>query len=307
MPPSARLRTAVPLLLLAVASTGCGFKPEPIGTLPSFPQTVQDGAGRSVSVTAQPLRIASLDPGLTESAFAVGAGAQVVAVSGREAYPAAGHLPVAVGRGGAPRLSALRRARPDLVLAPASLGTAEVGSLQRTLHAPVYVAGDGTVAQIEHDVAAIGVLTGHAAAGQALVAHMHSRVAAVRRAIAGEDPIPVFVDEGFFYTIDPHGPVSALITMAGGVDVAADATAGKPYPVARLRAAEPEAYLAVTGRGTTLAGLRESRATRSLPAVRDGRFTLIDARALADRGPHVVATLRQIARALHPSLPLPGG
>jgi iron complex transport system substrate-binding protein len=301
------MRTAAPLLVLALTVAGCGFRPEPIGTLPSFPQTVQDGAGRSVTVKAQPVRIASLDAGLTESAFAVGAGTDVVAATGREAYPAAArHLPRATARTGGPDLAALRRLRPDLVLVPDSLGSAEVATLSRTLHTPVYVAGAGTVGAIEHDVAGIGLLTGNAARGREIVAHMQARTAAVRRAVAGQPSVPVFVDEGFFYTIDPHGLLSSLITMAGGVDVASDAQAGRPYPVSRLRSEQPEAYLAVSGRGTTLAGLRKSRATLSLPAVRDGRFTLIDQRALTDSGPRVIATLRQIARALHPSLPLPG-
>jgi iron complex transport system substrate-binding protein len=305
MPPSPRLRTAVPLLVLAVAAAGCGFKPEPVGTLPSFPQTVQDGAGRSVTVTTQPVRIASLDAGLTESAYAVGAGADVVAATGKEAYPAAAaHLPSTVTRTGGPDMAVLRRARPDLVLVPASLGD-RAAELSRALGAPVYVGGDGTVQAIEHDVGGIAVLTGNAAQGQHVVGRMQDRAAAVRRAVAGEPPVPVFVDQGFFYTIDPNGPLSALIRMAGGVDVATDAQPGRPYPVSRLRSEQPQAYLAVSGRGTTLAGLRESRATRSLPAVRDGRFTLIDERALTDSGPRVIATLRQIARALHPSLPLP--
>ena len=74
------------------------------------------------------------------------------------------------------------------------------------------------------------------------------------RGVGDEPPVPVFVDNGFFYTIDPAGPAGALITLAGGVDVAADAELGKPYPLAKLRAAQPQAYLAVAGRGTTLVG-----------------------------------------------------
>jgi ABC-type Fe3+-hydroxamate transport system substrate-binding protein len=131
-------------------------------------------------------------------------------------------------------------------------------------------------------------------------------VASIRKAVATEAPVRVFVDNGFFYTIDPNGPAGQLLSMAGGIDVAADAEPGKPYPLSKLRAARPQAYLAVAGRGTTLAGLRTSRATKRLPAVRSGRFLLIDATALTDRGPRVVATLRQIAHELHPSAPLGG-
>ena len=96
------------------------------------------------------------------------------------------------------------------------------------------------------------MLTGYAVRGRSLVQHMQQRVAAIRRGVGAEPPVRVFVDNGFFYTIDPAGPAGDLITMAGGVDVAADAEPGKPYPLAKLRAAKPQAYLAVAGRGTTL-------------------------------------------------------
>ena len=100
---SCRLRLAVPLAALALAVSACGFKSEPVGVLPSFPRTADDGQGRSVTVAAQPTRIVSLDPGLTETAFAVGAGADVVGATGTESYPpAARRLPVAVSSDGKP-------------------------------------------------------------------------------------------------------------------------------------------------------------------------------------------------------------
>ncbi|HSD02169.1 MAG TPA: hypothetical protein VLB81_07375, partial [Gaiellales bacterium] len=61
---SPRLRLAVPLAALALAAPACGMKPEPVGALPSFPRSAQDGQGRSVTMQAQPTRIVSLDPGL---------------------------------------------------------------------------------------------------------------------------------------------------------------------------------------------------------------------------------------------------
>lgn len=299
-----RLRLAVPLAALALAVSACGFKSEPVGVLPSFPRTADDGQGRSVTVADQPTRIVSLDAGLTETAFAVGAGADVVGATGTESYPAAARrLPVAVSSDGQPETAKIRRLRPDLILVPASLA-GQAAALGSQFHVPVYVGGNGTFADIEHDIAQVGVLTGFAVRGRSLVQHMQARVAAIRRGVGTEPPVRVFVDNGFFYTIDPAGPAGDLITMAGGVDVAADAEPGKPYPLAKLRAAKPQAYLAVAGRGTTLSGLRTSGATKHLPAVRSGRFLLIDANALTDTGPRVVATLRQIAHALHPSATL---
>jgi iron complex transport system substrate-binding protein len=292
----------IPLLVVA----GCGFKPEPIGTLPSFPQRVTDGVGRAVAVQTQPRRVVSLDPGLTEAAFAVGAGGLVVAASGREQYPAAAlRLPRAETAGGSPDLARLRKLHPDLVLAPNSTSPAAAARLSRTVGAPVYVAGNGTVPGIEHDVDQVGTITGEAAAGHAEVRGMQADLRKLKAALAGSPPVPVFVDEGFFYTIDPTSTAARLLALAGGTNVATDAVAGRPFPVARLRAAAPQAYLAVAGRGVTLAGLRRSKATRRLPAVRDRHFALVDAAALSDTGPRAVSEVLALAHLLHPTIRIP--
>ena len=54
-----------------------------------------------------------------------------------------------------------------------------------------------------------------------------------------------------------------------------------------------------------MAGLRTSKATRNLPAVRERHFALIDGAALTDTGPRVVAEVRDLAHLLHPSLHIP--
>ena len=297
-----RLRLLAVLVPLLVA-TGCGFRPEPIGSLPSFPEAVTDGTGRHVTMESQPRRVVSLDPGLTESAFAVGAGPLVVAGSGREQYPAAAlRLPHAAGAGKTPSVARLRKLHPDLVLMPNGTSASAAAAVQKGVGVPVYVAGPGTISGIEHDVDQVGALTGNASAGAALVKHMQSQLRAVKNAIGGEAPVPVFVDEGFFYTIDPSGIAARLIATAGGANVASDAVAGQSFPLAKLRAAAPQLYLAIAGRGVTLAGLRHSKATRGLPAVQHRRFSLVDEGALTDTGPRVVTEIRDLARLLHPSL-----
>jgi ABC-type Fe3+-hydroxamate transport system substrate-binding protein len=169
----------------------------------------------------------------------------------------------------------------------------------------VYVAGNGSVAAIEHDVDQVAAITGEASNGRAEVRRMQADLHRLRTALHGVPPVPAFVDEGFFYTIDPAGTTARLLALAGGTNVAADAVAGKPFRAARLRAAAPQAYLAVAGRGVTLAGLRRSKATRTLPAVRERHFALVDGAALSDTGPRAVTEVLALARLLHPTLRIP--
>src|SRR5689334_10045866 len=67
--------------LLAVAAAAQAARRAP------FPVTVKAANG-SVTVKQRPTRIVSLSPTATETLFAVGAGAQVVAVDDQSNYPA---------------------------------------------------------------------------------------------------------------------------------------------------------------------------------------------------------------------------
>jgi len=275
----------VALLPIVLAAAGCGFRSEPTGAVPAFPQTIQDGLGRLVEVTARPQRVLSLDPGLTRDAEAVGARASLI--------PA----PAGLTAGDTARISALH---PDLVLLPAAVGAGQADGLARALGAAVYVAGSGSLAALEHDLGQIALATGNGAGGGALVRRMSADVAGLRSAVRGLSPTPVFLDAGLFFPVPSGGLVGELLRLAGGDDVAATADSGRPFPPARLRAAAPQAYLALAGRGVSLQQLRRSRATRTIPAVRNGRFAVLAASALTDPGVGVVTTLRVLVRLLHP-------
>jgi iron complex transport system substrate-binding protein len=298
------VRTAVAaaaLLALALVAGACGFKEEPLGKLASFPQTVHDGEGRSVRIAAQPHRIVSLDAGLTESAFAIGAGGAVVAGSGGEVYPRpARRLPAAVTASGKLRVRALRHLRPDLVLARTGTSPEGARALSARLGAPVYVAGSSSLDGVLHDIFQLGLVTGRTGHARRLVAQLRGRIADVRAALASDEPVRTFIDLGFFYTIPTTGLAADLLRLAGGTNVATQ----NPFPPARLRSAAPQVYLAVVGSGSTLAGLRRARATRNLPAVRHHRFAMITRQLLTDSGPRAVDALETLARALHPTLQL---
>ena len=173
------------------------------------------------------------------------------------------------------------------------------GRSRHGLHAPVYVAGPQTIAGIEHDVLAVAGLLGSAERGQRLVRQMRHQLAAVRAEVQGDGRVPAVRRPRRPLHDPPHGIAASEIAAAGGRDAAADADASAPYPAARLARAAPRVYLASAGT-TTLAQLRQSAATRHLPAVRAGRFHVVSPQSLTDTGPRVARTVRRLAAILHP-------
>ena len=84
----------------------------------SFPVTLTAANGK-VTIKAKPARIVSLSPTATEDLYAVGAGAQVVAVDQDSDYPAT--APVTKLSGLTPNVEAIAKYNPDLVIAYAEL------------------------------------------------------------------------------------------------------------------------------------------------------------------------------------------
>ncbi|TMB86242.1 MAG: ABC transporter substrate-binding protein [Chloroflexi bacterium] len=186
MPP----RLSLPLLLaLALLSSSCGFKHEPLGDLPAFPQTVRDGLNREIHIDTAPKRIVSLDPGMTSALYSIGAGNLAVGGSGQESYPAAAvKLPDMLTGDGEIDIKAVRHATPDIVLVPASLAPTadDANKLQLRVAATVYVVRATTVAGVMDDIASLGLMTDTAERARAVTTRIQSAVDAVTSAVSSQ-------------------------------------------------------------------------------------------------------------------------
>jgi len=294
------------LIALAAVLGGCGFKQEPTGPLPLFPQTARDALGRDVRIEAAPEAIVSLDPGLTAAAFALGSGKLVIGRSGQEAYPqAALALPVMM-RKGEPDIKALRRAAPDLILAPASIVPTvdDANRLALRVGANVYVVQANTVEGVKEDILDLGLMTGRAERSREVVAGIDAELARVREAVEGVPKVRTFVDAGFLYTIDPDELPGDLLRLAGGVNVAADAKPGTQLSQTDIRTAAPEAWISIAGQGWTPAEVKSKPALKDIPAVQRDTISEIGRATLFDDGPRVARSLAVIANAIHPDLDL---
>jgi iron complex transport system substrate-binding protein len=118
----------VAALLAAAFATAAGLgleavQAEPAGataTRPAFPVTIKAANGY-VTIAKRPVRIVSLSPTATESLFAIGAGAQVIAVDDQSNYPAT--APRTRLSGFRPNAEAIAAYEPDLVVTSSAAKT----------------------------------------------------------------------------------------------------------------------------------------------------------------------------------------
>ncbi len=209
------------LAVTTMALAGCGASSHTgtakVATSAAFPVSVH-GAGGVTVIAQTPRRIISLSPTATEDLFAIGAGAQVVAVDNLSDYPA--NAPRTKLSGFQPNVEAIAGYRPDLVVisdeAPASLAPA-----LRKLHIPVLInPAARSLGRAYSEIEQLGVAAGHDTPAQALVRHMKSQIAASVRSADGRGLSVYDEISQEYYAASSSTVTGQLFTLFGLRDIA---------------------------------------------------------------------------------------
>jgi iron complex transport system substrate-binding protein len=223
------------LFALTASIAGCGSSASTSDTTiaaeeklaaPTYPVTVGE-----LTLAAQPMRIISLSPTSTEMLYAIGAGAQVVAVDEYSNYPAEA---VALGTmlsGFEPNIEAISGFTPDLVIAsydPGSLAE-QLGSL----NIPLFIANAPTsLDSVYEQIEQLGMLVGHVAEADQLVATMQTEItAAVSAVVAPATPLSYYYElDNTYYSATSNSFIGQLFNLFGLRNIADNAEAGNDYP-----------------------------------------------------------------------------
>jgi cobalamin transport system substrate-binding protein len=268
--------------VLLLAATACGERSEPTGADAGlYPVTITTG-DRPITIREPARRIAVLDAPSEEIVRGLGAGQWIIATAG-----SAG-------------VDALRRAKPDLIVASDTVNERDLSRLAAAARAQVYLAPGDSIRQVERAITQLGLLTGTPVRARTLVGTIERKRQAVDAALAGAPVVDVFVDTGLMTTPPDHSLVGDIIREARARNVAGDAAEAGPVDPPELARLDPDVYAVTSDTQTTLADLRKSPQTRRLRAVRKGRFVVLDSDLLVP-GPRIGDGISQVARLLHPN------
>ncbi len=293
------------VLLAAVLLTAGPLAAAPASARAATVITVTDDHGTAITLAAVPHRLIALAPNVTEILFALGLGREVVGVSSYSNYPAAAtKLPVVFTYTGMNYEKAISL-KPDLIVAAALVPAATVAKL-RSLHLTVLVTDPHDLAGILRDIRLVGAATGAGATANALSARLQARIDHVRAVVrtARTHPRVFYELDSTLYSVGRGSFVDALITAAGGVNVAA--TSSNPYPqLSReaLLAANPDDYILgdATG-GVTPASVAARPGFALLAAVKHHHVYAFNDDLASRPGPRIVDGLETLARIIHPEL-----
>ncbi|HWR98464.1 MAG TPA: helical backbone metal receptor [Candidatus Methanoperedens sp.] len=289
------LPTLLALLLPAVAAHA--------GTV-----TVLDAVGRTVAVPAEPRRIVSLAPNITEMLYALDLGRRVAGVTQYCDWPPEVGTKPRIGGVINPSLEAIVALGADLVFATADGNRPADVERLAALGVPVYTIDTRSISEVFASLVTIGELTGREAAARALVAGLERRRAAVAARLAGRAPVPVFVaiDRAPLISASAGTFVGEMLTLAGGRNIAGSSPIKYPvFSLEELLAEDPQVIIDAADPGPVPAAeLR--RSWRSLPgaarlcAVRFGGLVSVGQGSFFRPGPRILDSLERLAEILHP-------
>jgi len=268
-------------------------------------RTVSDDLERAVSVARPPLRIASLSPGATETLFAAGAGAQVVATTAYSDEPPAARTLPRIGDAVAIDMERLVALRPDVVVVSPALGNPAQLAKIAGIGMPLYQQQVVRLADLPPAVRRLGVLAGTQAVAERKARELEARLAALEQRYArpvggGKRPsVLLQVWNRPLYTVGGHQLMSDALSLCGARNIFGELP--EPSPLVDIEAViarNPDIILAVAPPGEGAAWVADWKRFGALAAVRSGRVAAFEDQALSRAGPSVIDGTEDLCRTL---------
>ena len=268
-----------------------------------LPRQVTDEIGRSINVPANPQRIVSLAPSITETLFALGLGDRIVGVTSYCDYPPEATAKEKVGDTLRPSVERIVALRADLVIASTASQLEQFVRKLDELGIAVYVSNPRKVADIAETVARLGELTGATERARQLSSELQNHLRAIdaRLQSAPRPRVLILLSTEPLITAGGNTFVNDMIERAGGRSIAVSETAEYPqYSLETAVAARPEVIFLEAQDARLPERLSET------PAARAGRVFHIDDNLMLRPGPRIIDGLEQMAADIHPEIFKPG-
>jgi iron complex transport system substrate-binding protein len=261
--------------------------------------------------TVAPQRIVSLVPATTEMLYTIGAGRRIVGVGNYDRYPPEVEKLPRLGGLLDPNIEQLIALRPDLVIVYDTQVDLK-RQLQRA-NIPMWGYSLKGLADVTATLRALSARTGMTAAGNASATRLEAQLHDVSARVAGRvRPRTLLVfgrEPGTLRGLNASGGfgfLHDLVELAGGTDVLTDVKqAAVAMSSEMVLARAPDVIIELHyGEPWPAARIETERrvwsALPSVPAVRNGRVTLLTGDEFVVPGPRVTVAAERLAQTLHP-------
>lgn len=299
------------LLIAVMVFSGCAGTAQteepPAEALPETPDpveealTVTDSLGRTVSLDAEPQRIVSLAPAITEILFVLDLGDRIVGVTEYCDFPAEAAEKPKVGGFKDPNMERILEQQPDLIFVAYGVQEELVDQME-DLGLTVCVLDAETVPEVAGNIRIAGTLTGAVDAAERVAGDIETRMEAVIQAVSGRTAPTVFFEvwNDPLMTAGSTSFLHSLLTLAGGNNIGGDSTESYyNYSMELLLEKDPQVYI-INDHSHTPDDVMARPGYDALQSVKAGRVYSIDDNLINRAGPRVIDGLEQMAQLLHP-------
>ncbi|GAE35868.1 ABC transporter substrate-binding protein [Halalkalibacter akibai] len=278
----------------------------------AYPLTVTDAVGEEVTIEAQPERIVTLVPSVTETVFAVGAGEAVVGRSEWDNYPEEVLEIESIG-GMEFDVEKIISLSPDLVLAHESgVAMAEEGLNQlRNAGLVVVVVPNATsIADVYQSIQFIGTVTGYSDTANEIVTNMQADFAVIEEKaseITEEDRKRVWVEIGpapEIYTTGSGTFMDEMLSLINAENVAGNEEGWPMFTEEEAVAFNPDVILLTYGHyfENATEAVKARTAWADVPAVANDQVYELVSDEVERPGPRLARGVEQIAKAVYPEV-----
>jgi iron complex transport system substrate-binding protein len=270
-------------------------------------RSLVDPVGRTVEVPADPQRVVALAPSITEIVYALGRQDRLKGVSRFSDFPAAVEKLPKVGSYIQLDVERIVALSPDLCIGIKDGNPLAVVEQLDSLGIPVFAVNAVDMATTMRSIQAIGkVLNAGPRAGE-IVADMHRRIRYVADTAKKTDRKPrVFVQIGVspIVSVGDGTFINELITLAGGVNVAAGPNPYPRFSVEQVIALAPDVLvISSMARATVFEQVKAGwMQWPAIPAVANQAVFIAPTNIFDRPTPRLVDGLEQMARYIHPQL-----
>jgi len=268
----------------------------------------------AATLSAQPQRIVSTAPSITELLYALGLGDRIVGVTRFCRYPPEAQQKPKIGDYINPNLETITALKPDLVI----VQTNPVRLAERlgALHLHTLEINQENIAAIYNSIRVVGDATGTSPRATQLIASIRAKLDEIRARAASLHPVRVMFVVGRspnrldgLVVVGKASYLNEVFELAGGVNIFRDAVAAYPaVSMEEVIARNPEVIIDMGDMSDTVNVSDEHKRSvvalwnrmAVVSAVKQHRVFAVSSDSYVTPGPRVVDAARAILGMLHP-------
>jgi iron complex transport system substrate-binding protein len=304
------LSTPAKLSPEATKSASAATAPAAAAKQTKYPLTVKDATGKEFVFLKAPAYIVSVSPAETEALFAIGLNDQIVGVSDFDDYPEAAKSKKKMGGIVKPNTEAMIAANADLIITGVSMKPETVEKL-RALNLNVFKVEPKKLDDAMADITLFGQITDHQEQAEKVVAKMkvdRQKVVDAVKSVKQEAKKKVYVEFSPGWTVGSGEFMDELITLSGGVNVAADMNGWHQISEEKIIQQNPNVILFAKdavdqqSKKTLDHIIRERSGWNQIDAIKNNRVIGLDGNLLSRPGPRLTDGLLEMAKGIYPEL-----